>query len=51
MALIALKTADRVEVIGTPGQADQLTLTAGEAITAGATVRIDTSGNFTNAVD
>ncbi len=48
MALIALKTADRVEVVGIP--IEQLTLPAAEAITAGAPVRIDTSaGTFTNS--
>jgi hypothetical protein len=45
MALIALKTADRVEVIQSHCQ---LTLVAAEAITAGACVRIDTDGKFTN---
>jgi hypothetical protein len=45
MANIALKTADRVEVVGFPIQ--QLTLPAAEAITAGAPVRIDTAGKFT----
>lgn len=47
MANIALKTADRVEVVGFPIQ--QLTLPAAEAITAGAPVRIDTAGKFTNS--
>jgi hypothetical protein len=45
MANIALKTADRVEVVGFPIQ--QLTLPAAEAITAGMPVRIDTAGKFT----
>lgn len=45
MALIALKTADRVEVVRSDIQD---TLIAAEAITAGAPVRIDTAGKFTN---
>lgn len=47
MALIALRTAGRVEVVASIHQA---TLVAGEAILAGAPVRIDTTtGKFTNA--
>lgn len=46
MADIALDTADKVEVVES---IIQMTLPAGEAIEAGAAVRIDTSGNFTNA--
>lgn len=46
MANIALKTADRVEVIQS---FIQLTLVAAEAVSAGSIVRIDTSGKFTNA--
>jgi hypothetical protein len=46
MANIALKTADRIEVVES---IIQTTLPAAEAITAGAPVRIDSSGNFTNA--
>ena len=44
MALIALTTANKVEVVES---IIQLTLPAAEAITAGAPVRIDTSGLFT----
>jgi hypothetical protein len=47
MANIAVATADRVEVVGFPSS--QLTLPAGEAISAGAPVRIDTAGKFTNS--
>lgn len=47
MALIALTTADRVEVVES---IEQHTAPAAEAITAGAPVRIDTTaGTFTNA--
>jgi len=46
MADIALQTANRVEVAQS---FIQHTLPAAEAITAGAPVRIDTSGNFTNS--
>lgn len=47
MALIALRTANRVEVVES---FIQMTLTAEEAITAGAPVKINTtSGKFTNA--
>lgn len=46
MALIALTTADLVHVVGAPRV--QLSLKATEAITAGACVRIDTTGQFTN---
>lgn len=50
MANINLKTANKVEVIGTPGQADQFTSTLAEAITPGSAARIDTTtGGFTNA--
>lgn len=46
MALIALTTADRVEVVES---IEQLTKPAAEAITAGAPVRLDTTaGTFTN---
>jgi hypothetical protein len=47
MATIDLVTADRVRVVGFP--VEQLTLVAGEAITAGMPVRIDTAGKFTAA--
>jgi hypothetical protein len=47
MALIALTTADRVEVVES---IEQMTLPANEAIVAGAPVRLDTTtGRFTNA--
>src|SRR5690242_15515925 len=46
MADIALTTANKVEVVGAP--VVQLTLVAAEAIVAGAPVRIDTNGKFTN---
>lgn len=46
MALVALKTTDRVEV---EESIIQTTLVAAEAISAGSAVRIDTSGLFTNA--
>lgn len=46
MALIAVATADRIEVVESE---TQLTLVAAEAISAGSAVRIDTSGKFTNA--
>lgn len=46
MALISLTTADKVEVVESILQA---TLPAAEAIVAGAPVRIDTAGKFTNA--
>ena len=47
MALIALATANRVEVVES---IEQMTLTAAEAITPGAPVRLDTSsGQFTNS--
>ena len=45
MANIELTTADKVEVVESFIQA---TLPAAEAITAGAGVRIDTAGKFTN---
>ena len=47
MALIALVTAARVEVVET---IEQMTLPAAESITPGAPVRLDvTSGKFTNS--
>lgn len=46
MALIALITADRIEVVESN---KQLTAVATEAITAGAPVRFHTNGRFTNA--
>jgi hypothetical protein len=46
MANIALVTANRVSVVES---VQQKTLVAAEAITAGAPVRIDTAGKFTNA--
>lgn len=46
MADIALATASKVEVVES---IEQMTLPAAEAITAGAPVRIDTNGKFTNA--
>lgn len=46
MALIAVATANRVEVVES---IIQKTLVAAEAILAGAPVRIDTTGKFTNA--
>jgi hypothetical protein len=46
MANIALTTANKVEVVES---LEQMTLPAAEAITAGAIVRIDTAGKFTNA--
>jgi hypothetical protein len=46
MANIAVATADRVSVVESFIQA---TLVAAEAISAGAPVRIDTNGKFTNA--
>ncbi len=45
MANISLTTADRVEVVES---IHQMTLPAAEAITAGAGVRIDSAGKFTN---
>lgn len=45
MANIALTTAERIEVVESIKQA---TAPAGEAITAGAPVRFDASGNFVN---
>lgn len=47
MATISITTADRVGSVGIPEC--QLTLPAAEAIEAGAAVRIDTNGKFTNA--
>jgi predicted RecA/RadA family phage recombinase len=47
MADIALVTANRVEVVGIPVR--QLTLAAGEDITAGAPVTINSTGKFVNA--
>jgi hypothetical protein len=48
MALIAVTTAGRVEVVGIPET--QKTLVAAEAILAGGAVRIDTTtGKFTNS--
>ena len=48
MALIALTTANKVEVVGIPSS--QHTAPAAEAIVAGAPVRLDTSnGKFTNS--
>jgi hypothetical protein len=46
MADIALTTADRIEVVES---LTQMTLPAGEAIEAGAAVRIDADGKFTAA--
>lgn len=46
MANIAVTTADKIEVVES---LIQLTLVAAEAISAGAPVRIDTTGKFTNA--
>lgn len=46
MADISVTTADRVEVVES---ILQKTLVAAEAISAGAPVRIDTAGKFTNA--
>jgi hypothetical protein len=46
MALVALTTASKVEIVGFPVL--QLTLPTGEAITPGAPVRIDASGLFVN---
>ena len=46
MANIAVATADRVEIVES---IRQMTLVAAEAILAGAPVRIDTAGKFTNA--
>jgi hypothetical protein len=46
MAAIALTTSGRVEVVES---IIQMTLPAGEAITAGEAVRIDTTGKFTGA--
>lgn len=46
MADIALVTADKIELIES---IQQLTLVAGEAITAGESVRINTSGQWENA--
>jgi len=45
MALIAVATAGKVHVVES---IEQLTLPAAEAILAGAIVRIDTDGKFTN---
>lgn len=45
MALIAVTTANKVHVVES---IEQLTLPAAEAIVAGAIVRIDTDGKFTN---
>lgn len=45
MALIAVTTANKVHVVES---IEQLTLPAAEAIAAGAIVRIDTDGKFTN---
>jgi len=45
MANIAVATADRIEVVES---IQQHTAPAGEAISAGAPVRIDTSGKFVN---
>lgn len=47
MTNINLVAANRVRAVGAPKV--QKTLTAAEAITAGAPVRIDTAGKFTNA--
>ena len=46
MADIAVTTAGRIHIVGAPEC--QLTLPAGEAIVAGAPVRINTSGQFVN---
>lgn len=46
MANIAVATAGRIHIVGVPEC--QLTLLAGEAIDAGAPVRINTSGQFVN---
>lgn len=46
MANIALAVADKVEVVES---IQQMTLVSAEAITAGAPVRIDSAGKFTNA--
>lgn len=45
MADLALTTANRVEIVES---IEQATLPAGEAITAGAPVRINTTGQFVN---
>lgn len=45
MANIAVATADKIEVVES---IIQMTLVAAEAISAGAGVRIDTNGKFTN---
>lgn len=47
MADLALVTANRVEVVGIPVR--QMTLAAGEDITAGAPVTINSSGKFVNS--
>ena len=47
MANINLVTANRVRIVGAPKV--QKTLPAAEVIVAGAPVRIDTTGKFTNA--
>lgn len=47
MADIALRTADRVEVVGIP--VDQVSGTAGEDITAGAPCAFNSSGNIVNS--
>lgn len=46
MADIAVAVADKIEIVGFPSQ--QLTAPAGEAIVAGAPVRLNTSGKFVN---
>ena len=46
MADIAVTTAGKIHIVGTPEC--QLTLPAGEAIVAGAPVRISTAGTFVN---
>lgn len=46
MADIAVATAGKIHIVGAPNQ--QLTLKSGEAIVAGAPVRINTSGLFVN---
>lgn len=46
MADIAVATAGKIHIVGAPTQ--QLTLLTGEAVVAGAPVRINTSGQFVN---
>jgi hypothetical protein len=46
MALIAVAVAGKIEIVES---IQQMTLPAGEAIVAGAPVRIDSAGAFTNA--